>query len=98
MTNKELIDSWKTLSIEFNSGLTQKMVDMFLLCWGETKMDMEGNKESVVVFDQGGEMGTPALFCQSDVDDNCWAFGWNEEKKTGVKSKIGKFIKNKKTK
>ena len=95
MTNKELIKGWKTLSIKFKTtGEIRPMTDMFLLCWGCTQMDVEGKKEETVVFDQGGTQGSQVLFCQSDKDDACWAFGWNEEKKTSIKTNIGQFIKN----
>ena len=95
MTNKQLKRDWRKFSIKFkSSGEVKPMTDMFLICWGGTTMDLDGKSEKVVVFDQGGEMGSPALFCQSDKYDICWAFGWNEEKKTSIKTNIGQFIKN----
>jgi hypothetical protein len=96
MKNKDLIKNWKTLAIKFKtSGQVRNMTDMFLLCWGETDMDIDGKKEKAVVFDEGGMQGAPALFCQSDDQKNCIALGWDERKNTSVKSIIGKFVKAK---
>jgi hypothetical protein len=93
MTNKQLRKKWKSFSIQFKSGDTRPMTEMFLLCWGETELDCDGKKIKVVVFDEGGMQGAPALFCQSDKDDNCVAFGWDSKKNTSVKSIVGKFVK-----
>ena len=51
-------------------------------------------KEKAVLFDTGGEQGSPALHCCSDKNNNCWAFGYNSKTKSYMKSKIGRFVKN----
>jgi len=95
MTNKQLIKKWKHLSLTFNTEkLKRPLTEMFLICWGETEVEVDGKKEKVVLFDTGGEQGSPALHCNSDKDDVCWAFGYNSKTKTYAKAKIGKFVKN----
>ena len=96
MTNKQLIKSWKKLAIQFKSEkILRPMIDIFLICWGEHDIDVNGEQETVVIFDEGSNPGTaPALYCQSDKDNNCWAFAWNSKSNTFVKSNIGKFIKS----
>ena len=95
MTNEELIRDWKTLTIKFQSDETSiTMLEMFLLCSGETIIDVNGTMESVVVFYQGyNERGSPAIFFKSDKNDNCITFGYDSVKKTHINSKIGKFIR-----
>ena len=64
-----------------------------MICWGETDMEMaDGTKEKVVVFDVGGAMGNPALFCSSDKDDNCWEYVIAPKLMKTVKRIIGKFV------
>lgn len=97
MTNKSLIKNWKNLSLTFKTeNLTKSLEEMFMVCWGETTIELEGKKMPVVVFDCGGEMGSPALFCYSDSNDTCWSVGWDSKNDKMVKANIGKFIKNKK--
>jgi len=95
MTNKYLVTHWKKLGIKLKKHRTvKKMADIFMICWGESEMDMpENKKEKVVVFDVGGAMGNPALFCTSDKEDNCWEYGYDPKKKCTVKRVIGKFVK-----
>lgn len=89
MTNKQLIKTWKNYSIEFKTSKEiKKLTDLFLICWGETNME----EEKVVVFDQGGEQGSPGLFCQCDEDNNCIAFSLDSKNNKVIKSNIGKFI------
>jgi len=98
MTNENLIKRWRTLSIQFKSNKTiTPMMEMFLLCAGESEIDVEGKKESVISFYQGyDEKGSPVVFFTSDSKNNCWTYGYDSNKKTHVKSKIGKFIEMKK--
>jgi hypothetical protein len=96
MTNEELIKNWKTLIVKFNSENDPiPMMEMFLFCSGETAIDVCGTIEIVVIFYQGyHDKGSPAMFFQSDVDDNCLVFGYDSSKKTHIKSIIGKFLKS----
>ena len=95
MTNKQLIKKWKRLSLKFKTEkITKSLSEMFLVCWGEKEIEMGDNKkEKVVIFDTGGEQGSPVLYCNVDKDNNCWAFAWNSKTNTFVKSNIGKFVK-----
>lgn len=93
MTNKQLIKRWKKLSLKFKTENTTKlMTEMFLICWGETSIDIDGKKESVVCFDPGGEQGSSGLFCQTDKNNNCIAIGWDSKNNKSIKSKIGIFV------
>ena len=66
---------------------------MFLVCVGETEIDVQGKKEVVVGFYQGYDNGgSPAAFFSSDQKNNCFAYGMDTTKNTHVKSNIGKFI------
>ena len=95
MTNKQLIKKWKRLSIAFNTEkIKRPLCEIFMICWGETEVEVDGKKEQVVLFDTGGEQGSPALHCNSDKNDVCWAFGYNSKTKAYTKAKIGKFVKN----
>lgn len=99
MTNKSLVKNWKNLSLKFKTeGATKPLTDMFMICWGETPVELDGKKMSVVVFDCGGEAGSPALFCYSDADDTCWCVGWDSKNDKMVKANIGTFLKTKKEK
>ena len=95
MTNKELIQNWKTLKIKFKSEKKSiPMLEMFLLCVGETEIDVNGEKELAVAFYQGyDEKGSPAVLFQSDSKDYCWTFGIDSKNKTHIKARIGKFMK-----
>lgn len=95
MTNKEIIKNWKTLKIKFKSEKKPvPLLEMFLVCVGETDIDVNGTKETVVGFYQGyDDKGSPAVLFTSDDRDVCWTYGKDSIKNTHVKSKIGKFIK-----
>ena len=94
MKNKTLITNWKKYSIQFKiSQEIKKMDDMFMICWGEKEIDIDGTKEKLVIFDEGGEQGSPSLWCHSDKNNLCWAFAWDSNKKKAVKINIGKFVK-----
>ena len=69
------------------------MSDLFLICVGESEIDVDGKKELVVSFFQGyDEKGSPAVFFNSDSKDRCWTFGYDTKKETHIKSNIGSFI------
>ena len=54
MTNKELITNWRNLGIKFKSSKEIKSLnELFLICVGESEIDVGGKKELVVAFFQG---------------------------------------------
>ncbi len=95
MTNLELIRKWKELKIKFKSSKESKsMLSMFIVCVGETEIDVEGKKERVIGFYQGfDEKGSPAALFSSDDRNRCWTYALDSTKNTHIKSNIGKFIK-----
>ena len=96
MTNQQLIKRWRELRIKFKSSKEMTpMMEMFLVCVGETEIDVQGKKETVVGFYQGYDnSGSPAAFFSSDQKNNCFTYGLDTNKNTHVKSNIGKFVKN----
>ena len=64
MNNNQLIKNWKDLSIRFKSSNEEtELLDMFLICVGETEVMIGDKKEPVVVFYQGyDQKGSPAFF------------------------------------
>lgn len=96
MTNLVLIKDWKTLSIKFRTSKeVTPLVEMFLICCGETVIDVGGKDETVVIFYQAyDDKGSPSAMFTSDNDGNCWAYALDTNKHTHIKSKIGKFVKN----
>ncbi len=92
MTNLYLIKNWHSLGIKFKSSKeTSSLSDMFLICVGETELDVSGIKERVVAFYQGyDEKGSPAVFFTSDDNDRCWTFAHKND--THIKSNIGSFV------
>ena len=96
MTNLVLIKDWKDLSIKFKSTKEiTPLVEMFVICCGETIIDVGGKEENVVIFYQAfDEKGSPSVMFQSDNDNNCWAFALDTTNKTHVRSNIGRFVKN----
>ena len=95
MTNKHLIRNWQSIGIRFKTlKEISSLSDLFLVCVGESEMDVDGKKETVVGFYQGyDEKGSPALFFKSDKKNTCFTFGWDSNKKTYVKANIGEFVK-----
>jgi hypothetical protein len=95
MTNRDLMTKWKELKIKFKSEKKPiPMLEMFLVCVGETEIDVQGKKEIVVGFYQGfAEEGSPAYLFSSDQKNRCYTYGLDSKKNTHVKSLIGKFIK-----
>jgi len=97
MTNQELVTNWKSLGLKFvKKRKIHKLADVFMICWGECKDEMElkdGSKVKVVIFDTGGEMGSPSLWCHSDAEDNCWEMGFDPKSKKSIERNIGKFVK-----
>ena len=97
MTNKDIVTNWKTLGIKLKKHRTiKKLSDVFMLCWGECQDELElndGSKRKVIIFDTGGEMGSPSLWCHSDDQDNCWEVGFDPETKKSNERIIGKFVK-----
>ena len=94
MTNKHLIRNWRSIGIQFKSTKEiSTLSDLFLVCVGESEIDVGGTKELVVGFFQGyDEKGSPAVFFQSDTRDRCWTFGYDTKNETHIKSNIGTFI------
>lgn len=94
MTNRQLIKKWRELQIEFKSSKeTIPILQMFLVCVGETEIDVQGKKEVVVGFYQGYDsIGSPAAFFSSDQKNNCFTYGVDTKNNTHIKSNIGKFI------
>ena len=95
MTNSELINNWKNLSIQpVNSKELYKLSEYIMICWGETEVEMtNGNKEKIVIFDEGGPMKSSSLWCNSDEENNCWEFVYDVKKNKMEKENIGKFIR-----
>jgi len=95
MTNRDLMTKWKELRIKFNSEKKPiPMLEMFLVCVGETEIDVQGKKEIVVGFYQGfDEKGSPTAMFSTDQKNRCFAYGLDTKKNTHVKAKIGKFVK-----
>ncbi len=95
MNNLQLIKRWKESAIKFKTSKEViPLIEMFLVCCGETVINVGGKEETVVIFYQAyDDKGSPSAMFTSDGDDNCWAYALNTEQKTHVKSKIGKFIK-----
>ena len=94
MTNKHLIRNWRSIGIQFKSTKeVSSLSDLFLVCVGESEIDVGGTKEIVVAFFQGyDEKGSPAVFFKSDDRNRCWAFGYDTTKESHVRSNIGMFI------
>ena len=92
MTNKHLIKNWRSIGIKFKSSKEiSSLSDLFLVCVGETELDVSGKKELVVTFYQGyDDKGSPAVFFSSDDKDRCWTFAHKDD--THIKSNIGSFI------
>ena len=93
MTNRDIMTKWKELKIKFNSEKKPiPMLEMFLVCVGETEIDVQGKKEIVVGFYQGfAEEGSPTALFSTDQKNRCFTYGLSGN--THVKAKIGKFIK-----
>lgn len=96
MTNNILIKEWRTLSIKFKTSKEViPLVEMFLVCPGETKIDVGGKEETVVIFYQAfDDKGSPSAMFASDKENGCWAYALDTNKSTHIKSRIGKFVKN----
>jgi hypothetical protein len=97
MTNKDIVTNWKTLGVLLEGEKEpQKLVEHFMLCWGEVQQPIEledGKKVSVVIFDTGGEQGSPSLWCHSDEQDNCWELYFDPKDEKSKEKVIGKFVK-----
>ena len=97
MTNKEIVTNWKTLGVLLEGETEPKsLAEHFMICWGEVSEPMElfdGKKVSVIIFDTGGEMGSPSLWCHSDEQDNVWELYFDEESQKSKEKVIGKFVK-----
>lgn len=93
MKNKHLIKNWRSIAIKFkSSGEVTPLSELFLLCVGESEIDVGGTKETVVAFFQGyDEKGSPAVFFTSDKQNRCWTFAHKDD--THIKSNIGSFVK-----
>jgi hypothetical protein len=91
MTNKYLLENWTNLSLELNDGKKYKLSEVFMVCWGETDMNIGGLDKKILVFDCGGPQGAPALFCHSDEENDCWECVLNKDGKY-EEQKIGKFL------
>jgi hypothetical protein len=93
MTNQHLIRNWRSIGIKFKSSKEfTSLSDLFLVCVGETEIDVNGTKERVVTFFEAyDDKGSPAVFFTSDDKDRCWTFAHNDG--THIKSNIGSFIK-----
>ena len=92
MTNKHLIRNWRSIGIRFKTSKeVSSLSDLFLVCVGESEIDVGGKKELVVAFFQGyDDKGSPAVFFTSDDKDRCWTFAHLNG--THIKSNIGSFI------
>jgi hypothetical protein len=92
MTNKHLIKNWRKIAIRFKSSQeVTSLSELFLVCVGESEIDVEGKNELVVAFFQGyDEKGSPAVFFNSDDKDRCWTFAHKDG--THVKANIGSFV------
>ena len=97
MMNEEIVTNWKSLSVLLDGETTpHKISEHFMLCWGECQDGIEmvdGTKVKVVIFDTGGEMGSPSLWCHSDEEDNCWELYVDAESQKSKEKKIGKFVR-----
>jgi hypothetical protein len=97
MTNQDLVTNWKTLGLRFKGKRKiHKLVDPFMICWGEAQDELElndGSKVKVVIFDTGGAMGSPSLWCHSDEKDNCWELRFDRKSQKFIQQNIGKFVK-----
>ena len=80
MTLEELQRDWKNYKIIISDGTEVKMADILMVCRGSVKDGL--------LFDSGGEQGSPALVLKPDEEDNCYMLntdgGWD---------KMGKFVK-----
>lgn len=96
MTNKDIVTNWKTLGILLDGDPEVKpLAKHFMLCLGECQDELElndGSKKKVVIFDTGGEMGSPSLWCHSDDQDNCWEVGFDPKTEKSTEIIIGKFV------
>ena len=92
MTNQHLLKNWHSIGIKFKlSKEISSLAEMFLVCVGETEIDVSGVKERVVTFYQGYyEKGSPAVFFTSDDDNRCWTYA--HDSGTHIKRCIGNFI------
>ena len=92
MTNQHLIRNWHSIGIRFKTSKeVSSLSDLFLICVGESEIDVGGKKELVVVFYQGyDDKGRPAVFFTSDDKDRCWTFTHKDG--THIRSNIGSFI------
>jgi len=97
MTNRDLMLRWRELKIKFKSEKkSTPMAEMFLVCVGETKIDVQDKIETVVGFYQGfDEKGSPAVLFSTDNKNTCFTYGLDTKKNTHIKAKIGVFVKNK---
>ena len=97
MTNQDIVTNWKTLGVLLNGEKEpQKLVNHFMLCWGEVQDPIElfdGRKVNVVIFDSGGEMGSPSLWVHSDDEDNCWELYFDPSDEKSKEKCIGRFVK-----
>lgn len=95
MKNRHLIKNWRSLAIEFKSSKEiQPLAETFLICVGESQIDVDGTAEKVVGFFQGyDEKGSPAVFFQSDNKDRCWTFAYNSQEETHIRCNIGRFVR-----
>jgi len=88
---------WRELKIKFKSSKEIKNLnELFLVCVGETEIDVQGKKEIVVGFYQGfDEKGSPAILFSTDKKNTCFTYGLDTTKNTHIKANIGVFVKNK---
>ena len=98
MTNRDLIVKWRELKIKFKSEKkSTPMMEMFLVCVGETEIDVQGQDklERVVGFYQGfDEKGSPAVLFSTDKKNTCFTYGLDTKNNKHVKANIGVFVKN----
>lgn len=92
MTNIHLIRNWRSIGIRFKTSKeVSSLSDLFLVCVGESEIDVGGTKERVVAFFSAyDDKGSPAAFFSSDDKDRCWVYAHNDG--THIKSNIGSFI------
>jgi hypothetical protein len=95
MTNKDIVTNWKSLGILLTGEKEpRKLADHFMVCWGETEVELaNGTKPKVVILDCGGEQGSPSLWLHSDEQDNAWETYWIPETEKSEEKIIGKFVK-----
>lgn len=88
MTLKELHAHWKEYAIKFDDDFgygIRSLKDIFMICWGE--------KFGGLLFDTGGEQGSPAYLLKSDDNNNCYSKkDWNAPPNESW-IKVGRFIK-----